>query len=218
MEEKVTSSTSIIGGADGPASIFLVGKKDKKLTLKQKIHRIKYRIKRKYVEKHLKADAHSMEQVCEYIINVLGYKEIDKTDLRYSEEYKQMRASFILQYRPELLGELASVPKLESHNKEALEEFYEQLDRRQKAAEVVPVEMFDIDLHIYNKSDEQMESSFTVEMKYDYIGGSSSGNKRSMKKYHRDFKNIYRYYGVTQEDIDNHTKRYEDVVKMLVLD
>lgn len=218
MEEKVTSSTSIIGGADGPTSIFLVGKKDKKLTLKQKIHRIKYRIKRKYVEKHLKADAHSMEQVCEYIINVLGYKEIDKTDLRYSEEYKQMRASFILQYRPELLGELASVPKLESHNKEALEEFYEQLDRRQKAAEVVPVEMFDIDLHIYNKSDEQMESSFTVEMKYDYIGGSSSGNKRSMKKYHRDFKNIYRYYGVTQEDIDNHTKRYEDVVKMLVLD
>ena len=44
---KDKSAVSIIGGADGPTSVFVVKKKSK-MTLRQKIERIKNKIKRKY--------------------------------------------------------------------------------------------------------------------------------------------------------------------------
>ena len=49
--EKSSSAVSVIGGADGPTSIFF--KKNAKLTLKQKIQRAKNKIKRFYVDKTL---------------------------------------------------------------------------------------------------------------------------------------------------------------------
>ena len=36
-----------------------------------------------------------------------------------------------------------------------------------------------------------------------------------MKKYDRIFRDVYKYYGVTQDDIDNQTKRYEDMLRTL---
>ena len=39
MSRKRGSATTIIGGSDGPTSIFLVGNKDGKLSLKQKFER-----------------------------------------------------------------------------------------------------------------------------------------------------------------------------------
>ena len=49
--KKSASAVSVIGGADGPSSIFF--KKNAKLTLKQKIQRAKNKIKRFYVDKTL---------------------------------------------------------------------------------------------------------------------------------------------------------------------
>ena len=97
-------------------------------------------MKRKYVEKHLKAGTHTLDEVCTYIINELGYKEIEKSDSKYSEEYTQLRASFLQQYKPELLGKFAEVPKLENHDSKSLEEFWEKMKQRTKIAE-------DIDNH-----------------------------------------------------------------------
>jgi hypothetical protein len=36
-----------------------------------------------------------------------------------------------------------------------------------------------------------------------------------MKKYEKLYRDIYRYYGVSQEDIDHKTARYKDVIKTL---
>ena len=36
-----------------------------------------------------------------------------------------------------------------------------------------------------------------------------------MKKFDKIFRKVYLYYGVTQEDIDNKTKRYIELVKTL---
>ena len=52
--EKSSSAVSVIGGADGPTSIFF--KKNAKLTLKQKIQRAKNKIKRFYVDKTLSCE------------------------------------------------------------------------------------------------------------------------------------------------------------------
>ena len=97
MRRKRVSATTIIGGSDGPTSIFLVGNKGGKLSLRQKFERECYEVRKKRVRKSIKADAHTMDEVSEYIVNELGYIEVDKSEFRYKEEYREMRASFLMQ-------------------------------------------------------------------------------------------------------------------------
>lgn len=213
---KAVSSVSIIGGNDGPTSFFMLGRKNSKQTRKQKFHKFFYDMRKKRIVRSLKANPHSMEQVADYIITELGFSEVDKATSEYKTAYAQMRASFIMQYKPELLGDLAEAPKLEDHKEEAIKLFMEQIEKRQKAAEDIPQDIFDIDLHIYEKDDGNNQSKIIVEKKYGYIGGSASGSKNGfMKEYDKTFRKVYEYYGVTQRDIDNHTKRYRELVKTL---
>ena len=215
MSRKRVSATTIIGGSDGPTSIFLVGNKGGKLSLRQKLERVCYKVRKKRAEKSIKADAHTMDQVCEYIVNELGYIEVDKSEFRYKEEYREMRASFLMQYKPELLGELAEAPKLDNHDEESLRYFFGQIEIRQKAAENIPTDVFDIDLHIFAQTTNNLESSFSIEKNYELISSSSSGSKSEMKKFEKLYRKVYRYYGVTQKDIEGHTKRYEALVRVL---
>lgn len=213
---KDVSSVSIIGGDDKPTAFFIVGGKNSKPTLKQKIHKFLYDMRKKRIVKSLKANPHSMEQVADYIMNELGFLEVDKSEPEYKTEYSQMRASFIMQYKPELLGDLAEIPKLENHEEETIKLFMEKIEQRQKAAEDIPPDIFDIDLHIYEKGDANNQSRITVEKNYGYIGGSASGSKNGfMKEFDKTFRKVYQYYGVTQKDIDNNTKRYIELVKTL---
>lgn len=213
---KDVSSVSIIGGDDKPTAFFIVGGKNSKPTLKQKIHKFLYDVRKKRIVKSLKANPHSMEQVADYIITELGFSEVDKSEPEYKTEYSQMRASFIMQYKPELLEDLAEAPKLENHEEETIKFFMEQIEQRQKAAEDIPPDIFDIDLHIYEKNYGKIQSKIIIEKNYGYIGGSASGLKNgSMKKFDKTFRKVYQYYGVTQKDIDNNTKRYIELVKTL---
>ena len=211
---KAASLVSIIG-EDGPTSVFIVGRSNSKRTFKQNIHKFLYDVRKKRIVKSLKANPHSMEQVADYITE-LGFSEVDKSESEYKTEYSQMRASFILQYKPELLGDLAEAPKLENHEEETIKHFMEKIEQRQKAAEDIPPDIFDIDLHIYEKCDGNNQSRITVEKNYGYIGGSASGSKNGfMREFDKTFRKVYQYYGVTQKDIDNNTKRYIELVKTL---
>ena len=215
FRNKAVSSVSIIGKDDGPTSVFIVGRSNSKRTLKQNIHKFFYDVRKKRIVKSLKANPHSMEQVADYITE-LGFSEVDKSESEYKTEYSQMRASFIMQYKPELLGDLAEAPKLENHEEETIKHFMEKIEQRQKAAEDIPPDIFDIDLHIYEKGDGNNQSRITVEKNYGYIGGSASGSKNGfMREFDKTFRKVYQYYGVTQKDIDNNTKRYIELVKTL---
>lgn len=213
---KEVSSVSIIGKDDKPTSIFIVGRSDSKPTIRQNIYKFFYDVRKKRIVKSLKANPHSMEQVADYIVTELGFSEVDKTKAEYKTEYLQMRASFILQYKPELLGDLAETPKLVNHEEETIKLFMGKIGQRQKAAEDIPPDIFDIDLHIYEKGDGNNQSRITVEKNYGYIGGSASGSKNGfMREFDKTFRKVYIYYGVTQKDIDNNTKRYIELVKTL---
>lgn len=214
-KRKDIGTISIIGQADGPTSIFLAGRKTSGRTFKQRFHKLLYDRRKKQAIKSLKANPHSMDQVQDYITNELGFSQIDKTDQKYMSEYAQMRAAFILQYKPELLGALAEMPKLESHDEEHVKLFMAQMEQRQKAAEEISTDVFDIDLYMYEKNEEELQSEIIIEKKYDYIGGSACGSKKSMRRFRKMYKTIYQYYGVSQNDIDNQTKRYEELIKML---
>ena len=54
-----------------------------------------------------------------------------------------------------------------------------------------------------------------LEARYGHIGGSASGKKIS--KHHKIFKDVYKYYGVSEEDIVNNSKRYKDLLRQLAM-
>ena len=79
-----------------------------------------------------------------------------------------------------------------------------------------PVAYLVVDQIIYEKGDGNNQSRITVEKNYGYIGGSASGSKNGfMREFDKTFRKVYQYYGVTQKDIDNNTKRYIELVKTL---
>lgn len=200
-------------GADGPTSVFLM-KKNAKLTLRQRLEKFRYKIKRAYVEKTIEANSHSLDEVMDYIVNVHGFVEIEGDGVR--QEYEEMRASSILQYAPELLGEYAAMPQLKSESKEDIQEYIRQSEERKQKAIGIPIEEFDIDFHKFQSAGGKDDIYITVEKRFAYIGGGASGNKKAIRRFQKIFKDVHRYYGVTNEDIVKKSKRYEQVVRALV--
>jgi len=210
------SANTILGKSDGPTSVTII-KKNQKLTFKQRIQKLKYIIKKAYVERTIKAESHSLDEVMNYILTKYGFEEVN--DDRIKMEYNEMRASFIMQYAPELLGEYATMPKLKSESQEDILEHIKLFQERQEKAKAVPITEFDIDFHKFQKfcGDINDNMYITIEKRFHYIGGGASGNKKEMKTFNRIYKDVYRYYGVTSEDIKNKSKRYEQVVRALTL-
>ena len=204
----------MIGKSDGSTAVTVI-KRNSKLTWKQKLEKCKYKIKRAYVEHTIKAKGHSLDEVIDYIVNVFGFVELDKDEVRFERD--GLRASFIMQYAPQLLGEYATMPRLKSESKEDIEAHIKQFQVRQQRAMEVPVSEFDIDFHKFQISYEDINDNMyiIVEKRFAYIGGGVSGDKKVMRRFHRIFKDVYRYYGVTAEDIENKSKRYEQVIRAL---
>ena len=158
--KKSASAVSVIGGADGPTSIFF--KKNAKLTLKQKIQRAKNKIKRFYVDKTLSCESHSLDEVIEYIVNRYRFAEVDKDAEEFPEEYQQMRASFIIQYAPELLGESTACPKLKSESPKDVEAYIRQSEERMQSAMEIPSTEFDIDFHKFKKAFDDINDTMYI--------------------------------------------------------
>lgn len=201
-----------IGSSDGPTAVFVAGRN---ITFKQKVQRFINQTRRNHIAKSIKADAHTLDEVCEYIVNVLGYRELELDKQDYKEEYDDMRASYIFQYKPKLLGDLSNIPDLTEDTEEAINEYLEMIKNRQDAAKDISKELFDIDFHKFIKEDGDNEAHFIIEKTRNYIGGGASGNTKMVRMHKREFKQVYRYYGVSQEDIDNKTERFEEVVMTL---
>lgn len=211
---KGASFVHATGGADGPTSVFLL-KRNQKLTWKQKLQKFRNRLKRAYVVKALNPGSHTMDEVMEYIRKHHGFVELTGEEIK--EEYRELRASFLMQYTPELLGEYQEMPKLQSESPEDIQEHLRKFKERQQRAMEVPTDAFDIEFHKFIRTldGQDNEMYIIVEKKFAYIGGGCSGNKKITRKFRRIYKDVYRYYGVSGEDIENKTKRYKDVVRTL---
>lgn len=205
-----------INGEDGPTSVFIL-KNTKKRTLKQQLHKIAYNRKKKHIEKTITGESHhSMEDVLAFAVNECGLTELDRDSDEVREEYKQLRASFMLQYKPELLGEYAKLPPLEREDPEAVMEHLEKCQKQIQYAMAVPKELFDIEMHKYIKeySDINENLDVVIETKYGYIGGGAGGDKAA-KDLDEMMIRLHKYYGVTQEDIDGQTERYKNLIRTL---
>lgn len=214
--KKTSGNISIIGGSDGPTSVFLVGSKKK--TLKQRVQKRLFALKKKWVSLGVKPNAHTMDEVIDYVKEKYGFVESAKDSHEYVSQHDSMKTSFMMQYAPELLGEYAVPPELKSRDAEGLREFQEQYEIRKRKALEVPEEKFPLDFHILEKTENGNNMHLYMESRFGYIGGGFSGSGKGGKSgFGKIYKDVYRYYGVTEDDIANETKRYKDLITTLAM-
>ena len=214
--KKKAAAVSIIGGADGPTSVFIAGKAKKK-SLKEKIRQRHALRKRAKAASAIKAEPHSFDELVLYLQNKYHASELSKQSVSYQEQYKCVKESLILRYRPELLGDLAQIPKLGGRTSSSIEEFIRQTKLRSDAAQAVSQEQFPIDFHLYIICTQAGRIEFAMERTWGIISCSYSGKKKEMKRLKAINKDVYLYYGVTEEDIRNQTDRYQELVSVLAI-
>lgn len=212
--KKNAVAISVIGGADGPTSIFIAGKSKKKSVI-ERIQRRRYLRKKKKAAASIHAGAHTFEEVALYLKKKYGAVEKPRDSVSYQEEYNCVKESLILRYRPKLLGELAEFPDLKGRDKASIQEFLRQTEARSKAAQAISNEQFPLDFHIYRISTKKGMIEFSMERRWGLISCSYSGKKEEMKKLKAIYKDVYLYYGVPEEDIRNQTERYQELENVL---
>ncbi len=203
----------IIGGADGPTSIFICDK-SKKQTLSQRLMSFLYRIKRWFIEKSIRPGVHSLDEVEEYIKSRYGFVEVDRTEFEF--EYEETRTAFLFKYRSDLAQgrDIDLDFDITDDAEEMLIRLNEKIKKEKEIADSIPRDVFDIDFHKYVKKGKDNDDSMhiIIEKNNDYLAAGAQGSKKFMKMFNSVYKDIYKYYGVSEEDIQNKTERYKDLV------
>lgn len=213
MRKKSASAVSIIGGADGPTSVFIAGKR-KKPKLSERIKRACYIKKKKRIEKGITADPHTLDEVVQYLRNKYHAVELSQESYVYMAERKSLKESLITKHKPELLG---AMPELTKEDEKSLREFMQQLELRSQKATAVPDEIFPMDFHIYEiKHAQTGHLHISIETIRETLSMSySAPSKGAMKRLKDISKDICLYYGVSAEDIRQKSERYSFLVSLL---
>ena len=85
------NAISVIGGADGPTSIFIAGQT--KRPLKYRIQNVIYKYRRRSAEKKICANAHTLKEVVRYMKTQYFAAEISETQKEYMDQRRYLRRS-----------------------------------------------------------------------------------------------------------------------------
>lgn len=207
-------SIAIIGGADGPTSVFVAGRK-KGIPIKHRIKNRIYKWKGKRAAMKITAGERTLSEVVAYAVKKYNAVEADINQRKYSAQKICIKESLVSRYKPELLGELAEIVRPDEYTPETVKALQDQFQARRERVEVVPEEAMPMDFHIY----EICVGDGRLEMEIDYhwniFGISYSGNKKSMKRMKEIAKDLYLYYGVSEEDIQKKSERYHSLLATL---
>lgn len=224
--KKDVSAVSAIGGADGPTSIFLVGRKEMNIWqhIKASFFNRKYIWKRARAEKtiaSLAPNAHTIEETIQYIRQRYHAAEADSSYPLYSSRKRSMKHQLIQRNQPELLGEEKQfLPPADLNDEQALLAWQQKIDawadECMARADAVPYDVFPTDYHLFI-IDRQDEGALEIEI--DSINSSLSvsfsGNQKIMEPILKD---IYLYFGVSEEDIAHRSERYLSLLGALTFD
>ena len=214
MKGKSKSGVSIIGGADGPTSIFIAGRAQKR-PLKVRIRSILYRFKRKRAEKKVVAGEHTLDELVQYAKNSYNLIETNSSERKYIEQQNNLKESLILQHKPEILGEMKDIPKPNIYNEKSIREYLYKIEARREMIAEMPDNVIPMNFHLY----EIRIGDDSLEMNIDYIWNifaiSYSGNKKVMKQFQKISKDLYIFYGVSEDDIKKKKERYLSLVTVL---
>ena len=74
----------------------------------------------------------------------------------------------------------------------------------------------EINLFLYVREDNDVHMDIEIETTTGYITGGVTGKKSSIKEFNRILRDVFIYYGVMQDDIIEKTKRYKNLVSILM--
>lgn len=154
-EHQNPATIGIIGGADGPTSVFISNNKMNR-SIKQRLKKYIRHCKRKKAAKEIVAGTHTIEELVQYAKSTYGAVEANHK-----------------------LGELPAISCI-----------YE-----------IKIENGYLDIEI----DDTRET----------FGVSYSGKQRAMKYFRAVVKDLYLYYGVSEEDMRHQTERYLALLNIL---
>ena len=209
-----TNSVSIIGGADGPTSVFIAGRSGKR-PLKDRIRNAIYKFKRKRMEKKICASAHTLEEVLAYANERFIITEVLVEDRNYIEQRNCLKASLVLKYKPELMKDINEIVKPAIWDEESVKDFSDQLQARSERIAEISDEQMPMDFHIYEIHIEDGRLEIEIDYIWNIFGISHSGSKNTMKRLRKISQELYLYYGVSEEDIKLKSERYRSLLSIL---
>ena len=204
---------AIIGGEDGPTSVFIAGKDDGfKIPLRARIRKKQYQIRRKRVEKKIKSGAHTIKETILYAKEKYGLLPVEPTQLKYQNEKKSVKEAVIYKYKPELLGEFQHISAPDISDEKSIQEFYQLLEERERIIETISEEEISMDFKMYELVQGNSHLEMVLDSKWNILYVNYGGDREQMRKLKKIAQDIYLYYGVTEEDIKNKTERYAALV------
>lgn len=74
----------------------------------------------------------------------------------------------------------------------------------------------DINMYLYVRDDNNTHMDIEIETNTGYITGGVTGKKAAIKEFNEIMRDVFIYYGVMQDDIIEKTKRYNNLVSVLM--
>lgn len=215
-----TSAISVIGGVDGPTAVFVAGREK---NLFRRIRRAvcdrKYQRKRIKAERSIVPGTHTMQETLQYVKERYGMVEVSSSYRNYEKRKQEQRHNLIYRKKPELLSDEKQIPPPDNfHDIEAVQAWEKAVQEwaamREREIAAISEEDFPTDYHLFvADAGAQGRVEIEADLLYEEIAVSySGGDKKTMKS---TIKDIYRYFGVSQEDIAHHTERYQNLLAVL---
>ena len=139
---------------------------------------------------------------------------VDQADF-VCNRHPKFLSGFEIWYKPELLGQRKDIPKPDFHNEESVKNFLNEMEIRNKLIDQMPDNVIPMDFHLYEIKIGEDLMEIEVDYTWNIFGISYSGNKSVIKRFKKIARDLYCYYGVSEEDIKNRTKRYSSLVTEL---
>ncbi|MCI8549400.1 MAG: glycoside hydrolase family 2 [Lachnospiraceae bacterium] len=207
---KPKGATAVIGGADGPTSVFLAGKKGS-------FRKKQVSWKRKHSAEEIIPNGHTIEELKEYLKETYGAEPVSETSEDFGFFYRAMKSNLVLQERQDLLKTpepecpVSSRKKFRPEDKKAIQAYTAALERRFKEAEEVPDEMIPMIFSVYRfpiMEQGRQVGDVTVELEdIRQKVGISYSTTEDREEPIKISKDIIRYFGVRPEDIEAQTER-----------
>lgn len=205
MEKYEQRAVGVIGGADGPTSVYL---KKQKIPIRHYVRKLLYKYKGKRAEKMIVPGTHTLKELMDYVTDRYAAVELDRNYKRYLMHKDCMKESIVTRYRSDLLGDFQNISIPKTMDAEAMKHYNELWQKRSEYIKAILDTEFSMDYHLY----EIQKDGGRVELEIDYVWNefsiSYSGRKNSMKQVKKIAQDLVMYYGVTEEDIQNRTERY----------
>ena len=189
MKNKSINQVSIINGEDGPTSVFIFGEAQKQ-SLKTRIRNAIYQSRRKRIEKRIAVNPHTLAGVVQYAKDHYDLVEINPAATNWIERQKNLKASLIMQHKPELLGQRKDIPKPDFHNEESVKNFLNEMEIRNKLIDQMPDNVIPMDFHLYEiKIGEDL-----MEIEVDYTWNIPDISQKDIEEYEENIKNAKEQY------------------------